>query len=156
MQRLVVAPYGPPALDALAELVTEAQVGDPFAPVTVVVPTVPLSVSVRRALGRRTGGLANVRVLALAELARLLATPAEADDPRAALTSTSGATPATIPGKTARRNSRPYHNTATPETKRPSPSPSDQPVRRLVVQAKAINANTGRKPPIARRKRAHS
>ncbi len=89
MQRLVVAPFGPATLDALAELVADAQEGDPLAPVTVVVPSAPASVSVRRALGRRSRtGLANVRVLALPQLAELLATTAESASGRRPLTST--------------------------------------------------------------------
>jgi ATP-dependent helicase/nuclease subunit B len=89
MQRLVVAPFGPPALDALAGLVAAAQGDDPLAPVTVVVPSAPAAVSVRRALGRRSGrGLANVRVLALPQLAELLATGPEATDGRPPLTAT--------------------------------------------------------------------
>ncbi|HEY5886402.1 MAG TPA: PD-(D/E)XK nuclease family protein, partial [Acidimicrobiales bacterium] len=49
---------------------------DPLAPVTVVVPSAPASVSVRRALGRHADtGLANVRTLALPQLAELLASP---------------------------------------------------------------------------------
>jgi RecB family exonuclease len=63
----------------LAAVVAEAQGDDPLAPVTVVVPSAPASVSVRRALGRHAGtGLANVRTLALPQLAELLAAPAAA------------------------------------------------------------------------------
>jgi len=74
MARLVRTPFGRPALEALATVVGEAQGDDPLAPVTVVVPSAPASVSVRRALGRHGGsGLANVRTLALPQLAELLA-----------------------------------------------------------------------------------
>ncbi len=74
MARLVRTPFGRPALEALAEVVSEAQGDDPLAPVTVVVPSAPASVSVRRALGRHAAaGLANVRTLALPQLATLLA-----------------------------------------------------------------------------------
>jgi hypothetical protein len=66
MARLVPTPFGRPALEALAGVVAEAQGGDPLAPVTVVVPSAPASVSVRRALGRHSPtGTANVRTLAL-------------------------------------------------------------------------------------------
>ena len=76
MARLVLTPFGRPALEALAAVVAEAQGDDPLAPVTVVVPSAPAAVSVRRALGRRSsGGVANVRTLALPQLAQLLATP---------------------------------------------------------------------------------
>jgi len=89
MARLVLTPFGRPALAALAAVVTEAQGDDPLAPVTVVVPSAPASVSVRRALGRRAGtGLANVRTLALPQLAELLATPAASSGERRPLTPT--------------------------------------------------------------------
>ena len=64
----------------------------PLAPVTVVVPSAPASVSVRRALGRRAAtGLANVRTLALPQLAELLATPLASAGDRRPLTPTWGA-----------------------------------------------------------------
>ena len=73
MARLVLTPFGRPALEALATVVADAQGEDPLAPVTVVVPSAPAAVSVRRALGRRaSAGLANVRTLALPQLVNLL------------------------------------------------------------------------------------
>ncbi len=89
MARLVLSPFGRPAVEALAEVVAEAQGGDPLAPVTVVVPSAPAAVSVRRALGRRsTTGVANVRTLALPQLADLLATPLVSAGERRPLSST--------------------------------------------------------------------
>ena len=87
-RRLVLTPFGRPALDALAGVVAEAQGGDPLAPVTVVVPSAPAAVSVRRALGRAAGGMANVRTLALPQLAELLATPSASVGGRHPLTPT--------------------------------------------------------------------
>ncbi len=76
MARLILTPFGRPALEALADVVAEVQGDDPLAPVTVVVPSAPAAVSVRRALGRRSAtGVVNVRTLALPQLAELLATP---------------------------------------------------------------------------------
>lgn len=89
MARLVRTPFGRPALEALARVVAEAQGGDPLAPVTVVVPSAPASVSVRRALGRRAAtGVANVRTLALPQLAELLAAPVASAAGRRPLTPT--------------------------------------------------------------------
>ena len=92
MARLILTPFGRPALEALAGVVAESQGDDPLAPVTVVVPSAPASVSVRRALGRRAAtGLANVRTLALPQLAELLATPLASAGDRRPLTATWGA-----------------------------------------------------------------
>jgi hypothetical protein len=89
MARLVVTPFGRPAVEALAGVISEVQADDPLAPVTVVVPSAPAAVSVRRALGRLAGaGLANVRTLALPQLAELLATPASAAAGRVPLSRT--------------------------------------------------------------------
>ncbi len=57
---LVTTGYGPPALAALAEAVAQAKGGDPLAPVTVVVPSHYVGLAARRALGRRTQGMAAV------------------------------------------------------------------------------------------------
>lgn len=76
MARLVLTSFGRPALEALADIVAGAQGEDPLAPVTVVVPSAPASVALRRVLGRRAAaGLANVRTMALPQLADLLAAP---------------------------------------------------------------------------------
>ncbi len=92
MARLVVTPFGRPAVEALAAVVADAQGDDPLAPVTVVVPSAPAGVAVRRALGRRSGtGLANVRTLALPQLADLLASSASADGDHGPLTRTRAA-----------------------------------------------------------------
>lgn len=89
MARLVLTPFGRPALEALAAVVAGAQGDDPLAPVTVVVPSAPAAVSVRRALGRRSPtGVANVRTLALPQLAELLATPSASSDGRRPLSAT--------------------------------------------------------------------
>jgi ATP-dependent helicase/nuclease subunit B len=64
--------FGQPALDRLARLVAEFKGGDPLAPVTVVVPTNPVGVVARRALGR-AAGVANVEFVTVGALAYRLA-----------------------------------------------------------------------------------
>jgi hypothetical protein len=76
---------GAAARAALAAAVHEAKAGDPFAPVTVVVPTNPAAVAVRRSLATAVGdgtctGVANVSVSTPAALAARLA-PASANVP---------------------------------------------------------------------------
>jgi hypothetical protein len=68
-------PFGTAALDRLAEVVTEAKSGDPLAPVVVVVPTNPVGVYARRALGSRPGGVANVEFTTVERLAHDAAGP---------------------------------------------------------------------------------
>ncbi|WP_322817386.1 PD-(D/E)XK nuclease family protein, partial [Tepidiforma sp.] len=71
--RVMCVPCGE-ARGALAALIEEAKVGDPLAPVTVVVPSNLVGLDVRRALaGRRA--LANVRFLVMDRLAELVAAP---------------------------------------------------------------------------------
>jgi RecB family exonuclease len=68
-------PFGRAALDRLAEVVTEAKDDDPLAPVIVVVPTNPVGVYARRALGSRPGGVANVEFTTVERLAHDVAGP---------------------------------------------------------------------------------
>lgn len=72
-RRIEVA-AGPPALDALADVVAAAQAGDPLAPVTVLVPSRYGALALRRELAAR-GGVANVRFEIAARAAELLAAP---------------------------------------------------------------------------------
>jgi ATP-dependent helicase/nuclease subunit B len=73
--RVVVTRPGAPALDALAEVVRNAQRDDPLAPVTVVVPTNAAGVAARRALARRLGAVAAVTFTTAVRLAESIAGP---------------------------------------------------------------------------------
>lgn len=66
---------GGPAFDALCEVVASVKAGDPLAPVTVVTPTPAAAVSLRRALARRSGGIAVVGFQSLDALATQIAAP---------------------------------------------------------------------------------
>lgn len=66
--------YGRPATDALASAITAAQVGDPLAPVTVIVPSNGAGLAARRVLGA-TRGLANVGFVTPYALAERLGGP---------------------------------------------------------------------------------
>ena len=64
--------YGRPAIDLLADQITQLKDGDPLAPVTIIVRSNFVSVSTRRALAARPGGIANVTFLTLRRLAEQL------------------------------------------------------------------------------------
>lgn len=73
MTRFSLAPYGAPALGAVACAVEAGQGGDPLAPVTVVVPRSQVGLAVRRRLAARPGGVCNVAFVTLPALAARLA-----------------------------------------------------------------------------------
>jgi ATP-dependent helicase/nuclease subunit B len=64
--------YGLPAIDLLASQIAGLKDGDPLSPVTVVVRSNFVSVSTRRALAARPGGIANVAFVTLRRLAEQL------------------------------------------------------------------------------------
>lgn len=80
---LVTTPYGPPALQALAETVRHAKGGEPLAPVTVIVPANHVGVTARRLLAKGAGqppttrakGTIGVTFLTVHRLAELLGGP---------------------------------------------------------------------------------
>lgn len=72
---VAATPFGLPAIDLLGAQFTDLKAGDPLAPVTVVVRSNLVSVSVRRALAARPGGIANVTFITLRRLAEQLAAP---------------------------------------------------------------------------------
>jgi RecB family exonuclease len=84
-ERLLLVPHGPAARDELWRLVRAAKHDDPLAAVTVAVPSPYAGLSLRRELGQRDG-LVNVRFLALARVAELLAAPVLASTHRGPLT----------------------------------------------------------------------
>ena len=71
---LLVVDHGPPARDALLDVLARLRAPDPLAPVTVAVPSPLAGLALRRAAGARAG-FANVRFTALARLAELLGAP---------------------------------------------------------------------------------
>jgi ATP-dependent helicase/nuclease subunit B len=77
---VVATTYGPPATEALRRVVASAKAGDPFAPVTVVVPANSVGVAVRRALARGADGerrgIVGLSLLTVYRLAELLGAPA--------------------------------------------------------------------------------
>lgn len=86
--RITSTAFGAPALDALARVVGELKGDDPLAPVTVVVPSAVAGLHARRALARRSGGLAAVTFLPLVRLAELVGAPRLAEQ---------GLRPVTVP-----------------------------------------------------------
>ena len=74
MKAVQVVAAGRPALEALAATVAATRAGDPFAPVTVLVPSNYAGLSLRRALAARAG-LVNVRFLVFARVAAMLGAP---------------------------------------------------------------------------------
>ena len=72
---LTLVPHGPPARDALVEVVQRLRGPDPLAPVTVAVPSPLAGLALRRFVGARSG-FANVHFTALARVAELLGAPA--------------------------------------------------------------------------------
>ncbi len=69
--RVYLEEYGPPAFHRLQEIVASLKRDDPFAPVTVVVPTRYASIAVRRALAGEDG-IANARFMTMSDLAGVL------------------------------------------------------------------------------------
>ena len=87
---LFVTPYGRPAATRLRERLSAAKADDPLHPVTVLVPTNYVGVSMRRllasgelgAVSARGGGIAGLTLLTVYRLAELLGAPALAADGR--------------------------------------------------------------------------
>lgn len=77
--RLHAAAYGRPATRLLVELVGAARGDDPFAAVTVVVPSAAAGTTLRRVLAIESGGLLNVAFLSLPQVAERLAALAPPD-----------------------------------------------------------------------------
>ena len=75
--RVYLEPYGVPARERLQALLAGAKAGNPLAPVTVVPPNAYTGIGLRRVLAA-SGGLLNVRFMALARLAEQLGAPAMA------------------------------------------------------------------------------
>lgn len=78
--RVVATEYGPRAGELLRRLIAEAKAGDPLAPVTVVVPSNYVGVSVRRSMAReqltpRGVGIAGIDLVTTYRLAELIGAP---------------------------------------------------------------------------------
>jgi ATP-dependent helicase/nuclease subunit B len=71
--------FGPPATELLAAVVGERQAADPFAPVTVVVPSGATGATLRRRLAVRSGGLVGVAFRSLPQVASELGGAAGSD-----------------------------------------------------------------------------
>jgi ATP-dependent helicase/nuclease subunit B len=85
---LVVRAHGGPAREALWRCIDALRARDPLAPVSVAVPSTYAGLALRRAAGRRPGGLVNVRFLSLNRIAELLGAPFLAEPGRVPLTAT--------------------------------------------------------------------
>jgi hypothetical protein len=70
---VTTTPYGLPSVELLSAQLAELKDGDPLAPVTVVVRSNFVSVSMRRALAAQPGGVANVTFITLRRLAEQMA-----------------------------------------------------------------------------------
>ena len=75
MVSVTTTAFGAAAIDRLGRILDEARGGDPLAPAVVVVGRPLMAVAVRRALGRRPGGLAAVDVVTVEQLIDRLTTP---------------------------------------------------------------------------------
>ena len=67
--------FGAPATALLTSLVRAAKADDPFAPVTVAVPSAAAGTTLRRRVASDLGGLVGVSFVALPQLAKALAGP---------------------------------------------------------------------------------
>ncbi len=76
MVSVTTTAFGAAAIEQLGRILDERRAGDPLAPATVVVERPLLAVAVRRALGRRPGGVAAVDVVTVRGLIGQLTTPA--------------------------------------------------------------------------------
>ncbi len=77
--------YGPPAFNKLRGIVSLLKRDDPFAPVTVVVPTRYASIALRRRLASE-GGIANAQFMTISDLAGVLGESSAASDDGGKLT----------------------------------------------------------------------
>lgn len=80
--KITTTAYGRAAIEHLAAQIIELKGGNPLAPVSVVVRSNFVSVSIRRALAARPGGIANVSFLTLRRLAEQIAAPTLAENGR--------------------------------------------------------------------------
>ena len=76
--KLHTVAFGPRATALLVELIGRAKGPDPFAPVTVVVPSAAAGTTLRRRVAHELGGLVNVAFLSLPQVADRLAGPERA------------------------------------------------------------------------------
>ncbi|MCZ0732516.1 PD-(D/E)XK nuclease family protein [Mycolicibacterium iranicum] len=80
--KITTTAYGRPAIEHLAAQISDLKGGYPLDPVTVVVRSNLVSVSTRRALAARPGGIVNVTFLTLRRLAEQIAGPSLAESGR--------------------------------------------------------------------------
>jgi len=76
MVSVTTTAFGAPAIDRLGRILDEARHGDPLTPAVVVVGRPLMAIAVRRALGRRAGGIAAVDVLTVDQVLERLTTTA--------------------------------------------------------------------------------